>query len=173
MCSFQRVCTATISVANAPQSKKDVLCGCAASNARFTTRQWLVNDRRSFLYPLKVVYRFRMPFINHRVSPVYLSKQKISSDKVQNELDAVCNNTLVQTVRQMACLVRLADDIFARVYSEFCVINQRSRNIQLRLANITDVVDALDAKCVDIREYNYPTFCYFDINMFFPPLHLH
>lgn len=92
-----------------------------------------------------------MPFVKWTIEPVFLSRQPIPPDKnVTDELEATANSTLVGTLRQLACLVAVADNIFEGIAAECKVIFERSVQLQDKLERCERSVSQLNAKAVRI-----------------------
>lgn len=92
-----------------------------------------------------------MPFVKWTVEPVFLSRQPIPPDKnVTDELEASANITLVGTLRQLACLVSVADCIFEGISAECKLIQQRSESLRNKIEHCERTVTELNAKAVRI-----------------------
>uniref|UniRef100_A0A131YV21 Mucin 17 n=1 Tax=Rhipicephalus appendiculatus TaxID=34631 RepID=A0A131YV21_RHIAP len=92
-----------------------------------------------------------MPFVKWTIEPVFLSRQPIPPDKnVTDELEASANSTLVGTLRQLACLVAVADNIFEGIAAECKVIFERSVQLQDKLERCERSVSQLNARAVPI-----------------------
>lgn len=93
-----------------------------------------------------------MPFVKWTVEPVFLSRQPIPPDKnVTDELEASANTTLVGTLRQLACLVSVADCIFEGISAECKLIQQRSESLRDKIERCERTVTELNAKAVRIH----------------------
>ncbi|KAH7938081.1 hypothetical protein HPB49_019695 [Dermacentor silvarum] len=93
-----------------------------------------------------------MPFVKWTIEPVFLSRQPIPPDKnVTDELEASANSTLVGTLRQLACLVAVADNIFEGIAAECKIIYERSVQLKDKLDRCERSVSQLNAKAVPIR----------------------
>ncbi|KAM7307224.1 hypothetical protein ISCGN_010860 [Ixodes scapularis] len=93
-----------------------------------------------------------MPFVKWTVEPVFISRQPIPPDKnVTDELEASANITLVGTLRQLACLVSVADCIFEGISAECRLIQERSEALRNKLQRCERTVSELNAKAVRIR----------------------
>lgn len=94
-----------------------------------------------------------MPFVKWTIEPVFLSRQPIPPDKnVTDELEACANSSLVGTLRQLACLVSVADCIFEGIAAECKVVYERSVRLKDKLERCEKSVSQLNAKAVQIRE---------------------
>ncbi|EEC09849.1 conserved hypothetical protein [Ixodes scapularis] len=97
-----------------------------------------------------------MPFVKWTVEPVFISRQPIPPDKnVTDELEASANITLVGTLRQLACLVSVADCIFEGISAECRLIQERSEALRNKLQRCERTVSELNAKAVRIREWPF------------------
>lgn len=94
-----------------------------------------------------------MPFVKWTIEPVFLSRQPIPPDKnVTDELEASANTTLVGTLRQLACLVSVADCIFERISAECQAIHDKSEQLRNKIERCDRIVSQLNAKAVRIRK---------------------
>lgn len=92
-----------------------------------------------------------MPFVKWTIEPVFLSRQPIPPDKnVSDELEACANSALVGTLRQLACLVAVADNIFEGIAAECKHIYERSVQLKDKLDRCEKSVSQLNAKAVPI-----------------------
>ncbi|XP_075552240.1 uncharacterized protein LOC142585394 isoform X1 [Dermacentor variabilis] len=92
-----------------------------------------------------------MPFVKWTIEPVFLSRQPIPPDKnVTDELEASANSTLVGALRQLACLVAVADNIFEGIAAECKIIYERSVQLKDKLDRCERSVSQLNAKAVPI-----------------------
>lgn len=92
-----------------------------------------------------------MPFIKWTVEPVFLSRQPIPPDKnVTDELEATTNVTLVGILRQLACLVSVADCVFSEIGAECKVLYERSERLWDKVQRCEKTVLELNAKAVPV-----------------------
>ena len=101
-----------------------------------------------------------MPFAVRPITPTVLSAGPVP-EHVGNEFDCVTNYTLAQAMRQMASLLKQADDIFGDLENQCAAINSTTKNIMDRVVTIEEKVNKLDSKKENIRvsgSYSYHNF---------------
>jgi len=86
-----------------------------------------------------------MPFAVRPITPTVLSAGPVP-EHVGNEFDCVTNYTLAQAMRQMASLLKQADDIFGDLENQCAAINSTTKNIMDRVVTIEEKVNKLDSK---------------------------
>lgn len=99
-----------------------------------------------------------MPFVQRYIEPKYLSRTSLFDDNgnpkvLEEELQAVTNNTLCNALRQLASLVLAADDIFQELGGQLQSINKRSEAIKVKITVLEARVDKYDPKEITVREY--------------------
>lgn len=99
-----------------------------------------------------------MPFVQRSIEPKYLSRTHLFDEEgnpkvLDEELQAVTNNTLCNALRQLASLVLAADDIFQELGGQLQNINTRSEAIKVKINVLEERVDKYDPKEVTVREY--------------------
>lgn len=101
-----------------------------------------------------------MPFVQRVVEPKFLSRRSLYADNGQPlvtdyELEAVTNNTLSSALRQLACLVLIANDIFEDLRKELEDVSERSKKLRNRIESVEGKVIAFDPRKVTVRKYIY------------------
>lgn len=101
-----------------------------------------------------------MPFVQRVVEPKFLSRRSLHADDGQPlvsdyELEAVTNNTLSSALRQLACLVLIANDIFEDLRKQLEDVSERSKRLRNRIESVEGKVTAFDPKKVTVRKYIY------------------
>lgn len=99
-----------------------------------------------------------MPFVQRSIEPKYLSRTNLFDEDgkprvLEEELQAVTNNTLCNALRQLASLVLAADDIFQELGGQLQSISKRSEAIKLKINVLEERVDKYDPKEVTVRKY--------------------
>lgn len=99
-----------------------------------------------------------MPFVQRSIEPKYLSRTNLFDEDgnprvLEEELQAVTNNTLCNALRQLASLVLAADDIFQELGGQLQSINNRSEAIKVKINVLEERVDKYDPKEVTVRKY--------------------
>lgn len=90
-----------------------------------------------------------MPFITRCVEPKFLSRKPLDNS-VKDDLEAVTNATLVEALKQLACLVVFADEIFQDLTSQVKVIQSRTEKLKSTIGRVDQVVSKLNAKEVAV-----------------------
>lgn len=93
-----------------------------------------------------------MPFINRLIEPQHLSRKPLDKS-VQDDLEAVTNSTLVEALKQLACLVVFADEIFQELTCQVKTIQSRTEKLKSNIERVDDIVSRLNAKEVHVRKY--------------------
>ncbi|XP_023727427.1 mucin-5AC isoform X2 [Cryptotermes secundus] len=104
-----------------------------------------------------------MPFVQRVVEPKFLSRRSLHADDGQPlvsdyELEAVTNNTLSSALRQLACLVLIANDIFEDLRKQLEDVSERSKRLRNRIESVEGKVTAFDPKKVTVPESDITTF---------------
>ncbi|CAH1373174.1 unnamed protein product [Tenebrio molitor] len=104
-----------------------------------------------------------MPFVQRVIEPKFLSRTSLWDEDgkplvVDEELEAVTNNTLSNALRQLASLVLVADDIFAELGGQLKEINKRSEGLKAKIEAVEGKVSAYDPKKVTVPESDICTF---------------
>jgi hypothetical protein len=99
----------------------------------------------------------KMPFVQRVIEPKFLSRTSLWDEDgkplvVDEELEAVTNNTLSNALRQLASLVLVADDIFAELGGQLKEINKRSEGLKAKIEAVEGKVSAYDPKKVTVRK---------------------
>ena len=93
-----------------------------------------------------------MPLYARCVSPINLSNAPLS-DAVDDEREAIANNTLSGVLRQLASLVLHAEDVFHDLHKDFETIYRRAGTLQTRVKQVQEKANRLNAKSVIVRKY--------------------
>lgn len=99
-----------------------------------------------------------MPFVQRVIEPKYLSKTSLFNADgkprvLDDELEAVTNNTLSNALRQLASLVLAADDIFTEFTRQLKKVAERSARLKGRIEVLETEVTGFDPKKVAVRKY--------------------
>lgn len=99
-----------------------------------------------------------MPFVQRVVEPKFLSRVSLHDEggkpKIKDgELEAVTNSTLSSALRQLASVVRIANDIFEGLNKQLEDVTQRTGKLRTRLSALEDTVNGYDPKMVTVRKY--------------------
>lgn len=100
-----------------------------------------------------------MPFVQRVIEPKYLSKTSLFDANgkprvLDDELEAVTNNTLSNALRQLASLVLAADDIFTEFTRQLKQVAERSAKLKGRIEVLETKVTRFDPKKVAVRKYH-------------------
>lgn len=98
-----------------------------------------------------------MPFVQRVVTPVHLSKAKLHDDRGRptvndQELEAISNHTLCFALRQLASVLRIANEVFEQLNGELDQVKDKSSSLKGRVANLQLAVDGYDPKNVTVRK---------------------
>lgn len=99
-----------------------------------------------------------MPFVQRVIEPKHLSKTSLFDADgkprvLDDELEAVTNNTLSNALRQLASLVLAADDIFNVFTTQLKGTAERSNKLKERIQLLETRVNRFDPKKVSVRKY--------------------
>lgn len=107
-----------------------------------------------------------MPFVLRRVEPRFLCRGHVPAGStaqgwpVGAELEAVANGALTTSLKQLASLLTIAEDIFAELTAELTAVADRSSNLRQRIDKVEERLATVDPKKVPVREYLLAyTFC--------------
>jgi hypothetical protein len=92
-----------------------------------------------------------MPFPLRAINPTQLSNTEIPPN-AHNPLEYVTNATLSQAMRQLACLLRLADDLFQELGDQCNNINLSTSRINTRVLKLKKKVDKYNPKKESLRK---------------------
>ena len=70
------------------------------------------------------------------------------------ELEAVANGTLTTSLRQLASLLTVAEDIFANLTAELAQVAERSGHLRHKLDKVEERLCTVDPKKIPVREYS-------------------
>lgn len=90
-----------------------------------------------------------MPFWKWTVEPVYLSRAKGNSE--DDVLDATCNRTLVATLHQLTCLLKLAYYVFDDIENECEALFKKTEELKSRID-----MCCKSSKCLNARKVAVP-----------------
>ncbi|KAK2585351.1 hypothetical protein KPH14_010031 [Odynerus spinipes] len=100
-----------------------------------------------------------MPFVVRKVEPRFLCRGHVPSGAaaqdlpVGAELEAVANGALTGSLKQLASLLTIAEDIFAELTQELTAVADRSARIRQKLDKVEERLATVDPKKVPVREY--------------------
>lgn len=94
-----------------------------------------------------------MPFVVRKISPKYVGRGHVPQDPtaadtwpVGAELGAVSNGTLASTLKQLASLLSVAEDIFGELTAELTSVADRSGVLRRRIDRLDDRLAGIDPK---------------------------
>ena len=96
-----------------------------------------------------------MPFPVRPIDPTHLSNRQLPPS-VDNQLECVTNTTLAQAMRQLACLLRQADDLFLDLGTQCNNINLTTTRINKRVVKLREKVDDYNPKKEKPRKCSFP-----------------
>ncbi|KAF5307346.1 hypothetical protein FQR65_LT07063 [Abscondita terminalis] len=104
-----------------------------------------------------------MPFVQRVIEPKFLSRTSLFDKEgkpriVDNELDAVTNNTLSNAVRQLASLALIANDIFVELTKHLQQVAERSDHLKGKISFLEEKITTFDPKKVSVPESDICTF---------------
>lgn len=99
-----------------------------------------------------------MPFVVRRIEPKYVGRghvpqNSVTSKTVGAELYATSNGTLASTLKQLASLLTVAEDIFGELTAELTNIASRSGDLRQRIDRLEDNLSNIDPKKIPVRKY--------------------
>lgn len=93
-----------------------------------------------------------MPLPKRVVEPVHVARNTVSqagsygaTSSISNELEAVTNGTLANTVRQLSSLSKQAEDMFGELVREAHSLTVRVNSLQIRLDRLSVNTKQLDS----------------------------
>ena len=92
-----------------------------------------------------------MPFRVRPIHPTHLSNGELP-ETVDDQLECVTNATLAQAMRQLACLLRQADDLFLDLGTQCNNINQTTVRINKRVERLREKVENYNPKKAKLRK---------------------
>ncbi|XP_063981138.1 uncharacterized protein LOC135164586 [Diachasmimorpha longicaudata] len=106
-----------------------------------------------------------MPFVVRNIQPRYIGRGHVPQDAtiaetwpVGAELGAVSNGTLASTLKQLASLLSVAEDIFGELTAELTSIADRSGVLRRRIDRLDDRLASIDPKKIPVPESDICTF---------------
>lgn len=99
-----------------------------------------------------------MPFVMRKVEPRHLCRGHVPGGSqpgwpVGAELEAVANGALTSSLKQLASLLTIAEDIFAGLTAELGQVAERSGHLRHKIDKIEERLGSVDPKKVPVREY--------------------
>jgi len=98
-----------------------------------------------------------MPFPVRPIHPTHLSNGELP-ETVDDQLECVTNATLAQAMRQLACLLRQADDLFLDLGTQCNNINQTTVRINKRVERLREKVENYNPKKAKLPAGDLGTF---------------
>ncbi|XP_015114153.1 uncharacterized protein LOC107039173 [Diachasma alloeum] len=106
-----------------------------------------------------------MPFVVRKIEPRYVGRGHVPQDAttaetwpVGAELGAVSNGTLASTLKQLASLLSVAEDIFGELTAELTSVADRSGVLRRRIDRLDDRLAGIDPKKIPVPESDICTF---------------
>jgi len=97
-------------------------------------------------------YLSTMPLPKRVVEPVHVARNTVTqagsygaTSSISNELEAVTNGTLANTVRQLSSLSKQAEDMFGELVREAQTLTVRVNSLQIRLDRLSVNTKQLDS----------------------------
>lgn len=99
-----------------------------------------------------------MPFVMRKVEPRHLCRGHVPADSqpgwpVGAELEAVANGALTSSLKQLASLLTVAENIFAGLTAELAQVAERSGHLRLKIGKVEERLNTVDPKKIPVREY--------------------
>lgn len=101
-----------------------------------------------------------MPFVVRRIEPKYVGRGHVPQDSVTSEtwpvgaeLYATSNGTLASTLRQLASLLSVAEDVFGELTAELTNVAARSGVLRHRIDRLEDHLSTIDPKKIPVRKF--------------------
>ncbi|KAG5316053.1 WASF2 protein, partial [Pseudoatta argentina] len=100
-----------------------------------------------------------MPFVMRKVEPRHVCRGHVPAGPhpgwpVGAELEAVANGTLTTSLKQLASLLTVAEDIFANLTAELAQVAERSGHLRHKLDKVEERLCTVDPKKIPVREYS-------------------
>ncbi|XP_011063047.1 PREDICTED: wiskott-Aldrich syndrome protein family member 2-like [Acromyrmex echinatior] len=104
-----------------------------------------------------------MPFVMRKVEPRHVCRGHVPAGPhpgwpVGAELEAVANGTLTTSLRQLASLLTVAEDIFANLTAELAQVAERSGHLRHKLDKVEERLCTVDPKKIPVPESDICTF---------------
>lgn len=100
-----------------------------------------------------------MPFVIRKIEPRYLCRSHVPAGPaaqdwpVGAELPAVANGALANSLKQLACVLSKAEDIFAELTIELTNVAERSGRLRCRLDKVEERLGTIDPKKIPVRKW--------------------
>ncbi|KAG5310854.1 WASF3 protein, partial [Acromyrmex insinuator] len=97
-----------------------------------------------------------MPFVMRKVEPRHVCRGHVPAGPhpgwpVGAELEAVANGTLTTSLRQLASLLTVAEDIFANLTAELAQVAERSGHLRHKLDKVEERLCTVDPKKIPVQ----------------------
>uniref|UniRef100_A0A0C9RQA7 WASF1_0 protein n=1 Tax=Fopius arisanus TaxID=64838 RepID=A0A0C9RQA7_9HYME len=106
-----------------------------------------------------------MPFVVRKIEPRYVGRGHVPQNAtsaetwpVGAELGAVSNGALASTLKQLASLLSIAEDIFGELTAELTSVADRSGVLRRRIDRLDDRLASIDPKKIPVPESDICTF---------------
>ena len=104
-----------------------------------------------------------MPFVMRKVEPRHLCRGHVPAGSqpgwpVGAELEAVANGALSSSLKQLASLLTVAEDIFAGLTAELGQVAERSGQLRRKIDKIEERLGTVDPKKIPVPESDICTF---------------
>ncbi|KAK9506984.1 hypothetical protein O3M35_008824 [Rhynocoris fuscipes] len=98
-----------------------------------------------------------MPFVQRVIVPKYLSRITLHDSEGRpkikdDELEAVTNFTFCNALRQLASVMKIANEIFSELNKELEQVTLRTKSLRNRIDSVELNVERFDPKSVTVRE---------------------
>jgi hypothetical protein len=131
-----------------------VLCASAAAQEYPATQQQLLQVAGTVVVVVVV-----MPFVLRTLEPRHVCRGHVPAGShpgwpVGAELEAVANGALTSTLKQLASLLIVAEDIFAGLTVDLAQVAERSGHLRRKLDKVEERLGTVDPKKIPVREYS-------------------
>ncbi|KYQ52398.1 Wiskott-Aldrich syndrome protein family member 3 [Trachymyrmex zeteki] len=97
-----------------------------------------------------------MPFVMRKVEPRHVCRGHVPAGShpgwpVGAELEAVANGALTSSLKQLASLLTVAEDIFANLTAELAQVAERSGDLRHKLDKVEERLSTVDPKKIPVR----------------------
>uniref|UniRef100_T1HBN7 Uncharacterized protein n=1 Tax=Rhodnius prolixus TaxID=13249 RepID=T1HBN7_RHOPR len=98
-----------------------------------------------------------MPFVQRVITPIHLSRITLHENDGRprikdDELEAVTNYTFCNALRQLASVMRIANEIFLELNEELEKVTERSKSLRERIDTVEVKINGFDPKSVTVRK---------------------
>ncbi|KYN39194.1 Wiskott-Aldrich syndrome protein family member 3 [Trachymyrmex septentrionalis] len=96
-----------------------------------------------------------MPFVMRKVEPRHVCRGHVPAGShpgwpVGAELEAVANGTLASSLKQLASLLTVAEDIFTNLTAELAQVAERSGHLRHKLDKVEERLCTVDPKKIPV-----------------------